>query len=130
MELQQTHVERTELQDHAAEVDPTVSVEAAGLQEMLREDADTFDVTGFKCVNCGLVHSHDTTKHRLSDDFDISEEDAASLDSNSVCHCGVQEAGRHGDELGIDEDRAASVAEQAPIPPESSRELNEAFGTL
>lgn len=130
--LEKQQVELTKPGDHevSVDVDASTSVEASGLQDSLDEMADSFDVTGFKCVKCGLVHMHDTTKHRLSDTFDIDESDAADLEYNSVCHCGVQEAGRHGNDFGIDESEAASIAESAPIPPESSREMDETLGTL
>jgi hypothetical protein len=114
----------------SVDVESGASVDASGLQESLTEIADTFDVTGFKCVKCGLAHMHDTTKHQLSKDFDISDEDSAQAEYNPVCHCGVQEAGRHGSEMGVDEQSAASVADNAPIPPEASREMNEQFGSL
>jgi hypothetical protein len=130
--VEQTQVEEVSTDHESLDVsiEAGVSVETNDLQARLGEMADDFDVTGFKCVKCGLVHMHDTTKHRLSDTFDVSESDAASMDYNSTCHCGVQEAGRHGSDLGIDEGEAASIAESAPIPPESSRELDEAFGSL
>lgn len=94
------------------------TIEAESLHDSLGEMADGFDVTGFKCVKCGLVHMHDTMKHRLSDTFDIGENDAATqFDYNSVCHCGVQEAAQSGDEHGIDQSRASDIADDAPVPP-------------
>lgn len=116
--------------DISVDVDEGASVSADGLHDSLHEIADSFDVTGFKCVKCGLAHMHDTTKHRLSDDFDVDESIAADMTYNSVCHCGLQEAGRHGSDLGLDESEAARKAGSAPIPPEASREMNEQFGTL
>jgi len=106
------------------------SVEADGLQDSLSEVADSFDVTGFKCVKCGLAHMHNTMKHRISDTFDVSEDVSLKMDYNSVCHCGLQEAGRRGSDFGIDESRAASSATNAPIPPEVSRQMNEEYGAL
>jgi len=125
--VQEVEVEHDSL---SVDVDAGASVDTGNLQERLGDMADDFDVTGFKCVKCGLAHMHDTTKHRLSDTFDVSDEDAASLDYNSVCHCGVQEAGRHGSDVGIDEGKAASIAGDAPIPPEASREMDAQFGSL
>lgn len=129
--VQEVEVEPSSF-SHSVDVDAGVSIETGGLQQSLSEIADEFDVTGFKCVKCGLAHMHDTTKHRLSDTdgFDVSEEDAASIEYNSVCHCGVQEAGRHGSDIGIDESKAASIAGNAPIPPEASREMDAQFGSL
>lgn len=131
-QIEQQQVERVSVDEHGISVDAELgtSVEASGLHESLHEIADSFDVTGFKCVKCGLAHMHDTTKHQLSKDFDISDEDAADMEYNSVCHCGLQEAARHGSDMGIDEASAANVAGNAPIPPEASREMNEQFGSL
>jgi hypothetical protein len=131
-QIEQEQVEQFSVDEPSFEAEAVVgtTVDAEGLHESLSEMADTFDVTGFKCVECGLAHMHDTTKHRLSDTFDVSESDAASMEYNSVCHCGVQEAGRHGSDLGIDESAAARTASNAPIPPESSQEMNNAFGSL
>jgi len=131
-QIEQQQVERVSVDEHEISVDAELgaSVEVSGLHESLHEIADSFDVTGFKCVKCGLAHMHDTTKHQLSKDFDISDEDAAAMEYNSVCHCGLQEAGRHGSDMGIDEASAAQVAGNAPIPPEASREMNEQFGSL
>lgn len=130
--IEQTQVEQVETEDHSfsTEVEASVSVEASGLQDSLSEIADSFDVTGFKCVKCNLTHMHDTLKHRLSDDFDISDEESASHNYNPVCHCGVQEAGRRGSDMGIDEGKASGIAESAPIPPEASREMDAELGSL
>jgi hypothetical protein len=114
----------------SVDVDAGVQVETGNLQSALGDIADSFDVTGFKCVQCGLAHMHDTTKHRLSDTFDVGDSEAASMKYNSVCHCGVQEAARNGGDIGIDEQKAASIASGAPIPPEASREMNESIGSL
>lgn len=131
-QIEQQQVERVSIEDNEFSIDMSLgaSVEAPGLHDALHEIADTFDVTGFKCVKCGLAHMHDTTKHRLPDDFDISEDEAAGMTYNPVCHCGLQEAGRHGSDLGIDEADAAGKASNAPIPPEASRKMNDEFGTL
>lgn len=106
------------------------SVEAAGLQDALDTVANGFDVAGFKCGKCGLAHMHDTTKHRASDSFDMSESEAADMEYDPNCHCGVQELGRHGSDYGVDEGDAARTAGSAPIPDATAREMNEAFGSL
>ncbi len=131
-QIEQQQVERVSVEEQTFSVDiePGVSVDAGNLHGKIAEIADTFDVTGFKCVKCGLAHMHDTTKHQLSKDFDISDADSAAMDYNPVCHCGLQEAGRHGSDMGIDEASAARTAGNAPIPPEASREMNEQFGSL
>lgn len=123
--INQTQVEQLKRSDKPSFESPEVAIDAGDLHETLDTVADSFDVAGFKCVKCGLAHMHDTTKHRLSDTFDVSESDAAmQMDYNSVCHCGVQEASRRGSDAGIDEQEAASIAEEAPIPPEISRKMD------
>lgn len=131
-QTKQEQVERVSIEDEgfSVEVDAKATVVADGLQDRLHDVADGFDVTGFKCVKCSLAHMHDTTKHRLSDSFDVDESVATEAEYNSVCHCGLQEAGRHGSELGIDEGAAAQAATSAPIPPETSRQMNKQFGAL
>lgn len=128
---EQETVEQVETEEvsPSVEIEAGVSVEASGLQDTLAEIADTFDVTGFKCVKCGLAHQHDTTKHQLSKTFDVSDSEAASMEYNSTCHCGAHEAGR-GSGPDIDTSKAADIASGAPIPPEASREMNEQFGSL
>jgi len=131
--IEQTQVEWVDVDSPSVDidVDRSIAVKADGLQEELTDMADSFDVTGFKCVKCGLAHMHDTMKHRLSDTFDIDESTAAMIfDYNPVCHCGVQEAGRHGSDIGIDEREATNIASKAPIPPEASREMNNEYGSL
>jgi hypothetical protein len=129
--LNQTEmVEEIGRRDHD-ELDPSVSVDGvAELHDTLDSMADSLDVSGFKCVNCGLVHGHDTTKHRATDTFDIDAETAASMDANPNCHCGPQELARRGDDYGVDEQEAAGVASKAPVADEVSREMDEAYGSL
>jgi hypothetical protein len=131
--LEQTEIEQIDTSQVAPDVEISVGSTVNGgeaLQDALGDIADSFGATGFKCVKCGLAHMHDTTKHRLSDSFDVSPSEAASNEYNPTCHCGVQEAGRHGSDYGVDETEAASVASSAPIPAETRRELDEAFGHL
>lgn len=129
--IERTEVEQVSVEDHSPSIDTDGSVSANGLQNELREIADSFDVTGFKCAKCNLAHMHDTTKHRLSDSFDsFDTDDVTDMNYNSVCHCGVQEAGRRGSDVGIDESEASRIANDAPIPPESSRAMDDELGTL
>lgn len=131
--IQKTELEQVQDQHDAPSVSVEAEVEVAGadaLHDTLDDAADGFDVAGFKCVKCGLAHMHDTTKHRSSDSFDMSESDAASQDYNPNCHCGVQELGRRGSDFGVDERSAASTAKSAPIPDEAAREMNAQFGGL
>lgn len=127
--LKQKQIERPEV-DSRLSVNPASQVvEADALHDTLHEVADSFDVEGFKCAKCGLVHGHDTMKHRLSDTFDISEDEVSDMEYNSVCHCGLQEAARHGDDFGVDESDASRMAGNAPIPSETAVEMDEEFGT-
>lgn len=107
-----------------------MSVQAAGLQEAIDTIADGFRVGGFKCAKCGLVHSHDTTKHRASDSFSMSEDEASDMEYNPNCHCGVNELARRGSEYGVDESSASGTAGSAPIPDATAREMDSAFGSL
>ena len=116
--------------DGVAASDTSMTVEASGLQSALDGIADGFSVNGFKCAKCGLAHMHSTNKHRASDSFDMSDKDAASMEFNPNCHCGVQELGRHGSDYGVSEGDAARTAGGAPIPDDAAREMNEAFGSL
>lgn len=123
-------IERTELeevQDSATEMSVQIEARpdvegAAQLHGELENIAEDADVSDFKCAhqNCGLVHTHDTTKHRGSDDFDMSEEEAASMESNPNCHCGLNELAHKGVEGAPTPSRANS---KAPIPSEMTRHL-------
>jgi len=102
-------------------------VEVPGLHQTLDGVASEFRVTGFKCAECGLAHMHDTNKHRASDTFDVSFEDAASHTTNPNCHCFLHEAKHRGDEMGVDPSRAAEIAESAPIPDSMAKRLESSF---
>lgn len=129
--IEQTQVEPVTVDRDVQSVSAdAVTVDASSLQSTLSDVADSFDVTGFKCVKCNLVHMHDTMKHRLTDTFDVSEEIAAAMNYNSVCHCGPHEAARRGSEFGVDESSAASIADMAPIPTDIRREMDDEIGTL
>lgn len=102
----------------------TIAVEGADtLHAALDEAADGMDTRGFKCSKCGLAHSHDTNKHRVSDSSGVSESEAADMDWNPNCHCGYSEAAHRGI-ADVSPDRAAS---QAPIPDETARAMAEQF---
>jgi hypothetical protein len=126
----QKAVQRTELeqiQEDAKTPSITVearrdSVDAGQLHGELGEMADSFDMTGFKCAHeeCGLVHNHDSTKHRYSDSSDASEAEAAQMEANPNCHCGLNEAARRGD-ADVSPSRANSMA---PIPDSMSRHID------
>jgi hypothetical protein len=127
-------VQRTDVEQIHEDADsPSVQVEARpdveGAEQLhgaLDETADSFNVGGFKCAHeeCGLVHTHDTTKHRASDDFDMSEEEAASMEANPNCHCGLNELARRGVDGAPSPSRANSMA---PIPSSMSRHLDATF---
>lgn len=127
----QKAIQRTELeqiQENAKA--PSITVErkpdvsgADQLHSELGAMADSMDVTGFKCAHeeCGLVHNHDTTKHRYSDSSDMSEAESAQMEANPVCHCGLNEAARAGDSDAPTPSRANSMA---PIPDSMSRHID------
>jgi len=125
--IQKTEIEQIQEQTQT----PEVQVEArpdidggAELQATLGEIADDFEVGGFKCAHpqCGLVHSHDTNKHRASDDFSMSDDEAASMEANPNCHCGLGELARRDD---VSDAPSPSRAENmAPIPDEMARHLD------
>lgn len=124
-------VQKTEMEQiHEESGSPSVQVEAdpsvegaSQLQGALGEIADSMDVSGFKCAHekCGLVHNHSTNKHRASDSFDMGDEDAASMEANPNCHCGLNELAR----TGGDETPSPSRAnDMAPIPDGMARHLD------
>lgn len=127
-------VQRADVEQIQEEAEaPSIQVEARPdvegaeqLHSALDETADSFDVDGFKCAHeeCGLVHTHDTTKHRASDDFDMSDEEAASMEANPNCHCGLNELARRDVDGAPSPSRANSMA---PIPSSMSRHLDATF---
>jgi hypothetical protein len=128
-QIQRTGIE--EVQDEASA--PSVQVEArpdvSGAQQLHSElgaMADSFNVGGFKCAHeeCSLVHEHDTTKHRGSDSFDMSESEAASMEANPNCHCGLNELAHRG--VG-DAPSPSRANERAPIPDSMARHLDSMF---
>jgi len=130
----QTQIQKTDLEQIEQDTTPGIDVSvsrksisgANALHSSLDAIADSFDVTGFKCVHekCGLVHGHDTTKHRGSDSFDMSEDEAAKMDANPNCHCGLGEAARTGVSGAPTPERANSMA---PVPDSMARHLDETF---
>lgn len=131
MSTQET-VQRTNLKQIQRDVSsPSITVEtrrkgiggAETLHGELDAMADSFDMTGFKCAHeqCGLVHNHDTTKHRASDSFGMGDEDAASMEANPNCHCGLNELARSGHDEAPSPSRANSMA---PIPDSMSRHID------
>lgn len=127
----QKAVQRTELEQIQEDAKaPSITVErkpdvsgAEQLHSELGAMADSFDMTGFKCAHeeCGLVHNHDTTKHRASDSFDMGDSEAAQMEANSVCHCGLNELARRGFDGAPSPSRANSMA---PIPDSMSRHID------
>lgn len=127
-QLQRTDVEEV-TEEHTA---PEIQVErrpdvqgAAQLHAEVESVADSMDVRGFKCVHekCGLVHGHDTTKHRGSDSFDMSEDEAAQMEANPNCHCGLNELAHKG----VANKSPSQANSTAPIPDEMSRHLGSMF---
>jgi len=98
--------------------------------DALDEMASSFDVTGFKCQSCGLVHGHSTVKHQLGDTFGLGADDAAeATEYNSTCHCGVNEAELRGSDFGVDEGEAGRIASSAPIPDGERRAMQKQFSS-
>jgi hypothetical protein len=85
--IQRTNLEQIQKDTQSPDIDVSVERDGIGGSEQLQSEldamADSMDVTGFKCVHekCGLVHEHDTTKHRGSDSFDMSEDEAAQMET-------------------------------------------------
>jgi hypothetical protein len=126
-QIQRTDMEQIQEESQTPSVDVDVTRRDIGgaeqLQASLDEIADSADVLGFKCVHekCGLVHNHDTTKHQAGDSFDMSDSEAASMEGNSVCHCGLGEAARTGVSGAPSPDKANRMA---PIPDSMERHLD------
>jgi hypothetical protein len=129
-------IERADMEQiHRDSASPEIDVSVRGgdagadvegakqLQASLDEMADDFRMSGFKCVHqeCGLVHNHDTTKHRGSDSFDMSEDEAAQMEMNSVCHCGLNQMAKEGVEGAPTRSKANSMA---PIPDSAARHID------
>jgi hypothetical protein len=125
--VQRTDLEQIQKDTTSPEVDVKVERQEIGGVDQLHDEldamADSMDVTGFKCVHekCGLVHEHDTTKHRGGDSFDMSEDEASQMEANSVCHCGLNDAARSGVEGAPSPSRAN---DKAPIPDSMTRHLD------
>jgi len=134
MIIMERQIQRTGIEQITEDAEtPSIQVEArpdvSGAEQLhgsLDEMAGSFSVSGFKCAHedCGLVHTHDTTKHRASDDFDMSESQAASMEANPNCHCGLNALARR------DVDGAPTPSranKKAPIPNEMARHLDNIF---
>lgn len=111
-------------------VELDLSGDAEGVEALvseLKETADSFDVTDFKCPKCGLPHGHDTDKHRAHDSFGLTAEEAASMPYSPNCHCGYNWLAHHGrSEFGIrDAPSPESASDTAPIPQHIQREIRE-----
>jgi hypothetical protein len=127
-QIQRTDMEQIQEDTQSPEMDVSVERKDVSGSEQLHAEldamADDMDVSGFKCVHeeCALVHNHDTTKHRGSDSFDMSDDEAADMEANSVCHCGLGEAAR----TGVDDAPSPSRSnEMAPIPDSMARHLDQ-----
>lgn len=129
--IQETDLEQIQKDTQSPEVNFSVDKDegiggGGKLQAALDDISEGMDVTGFKCVHekCGLVHGHDTTKHRTSDSFDMSEDEAAQMDTNPNCHCSLNEAARTGVEGAPSPSRANDMA---PVPDSMQRHLDATF---
>jgi len=131
--IQKTEIEQieeeTETPDVSVELGDGSTSSIAGGQELqaaIGSLADSMDVRGFKCAHeqCGLVHSHDTNKHRASDDFSMSEDEAADMEANPNCHCGLGELARRDVK---DAPSMSKANDMAPVPESMSRHLEGSF---
>lgn len=133
--IQKTEIEQIEEETQTPEVSveieggsPSASIEGGQkLQAAIGNLADSMSIDGFKCAHeqCGLVHSHDTNKHRASDDFSMSEDEAAEMEANPNCHCGLGELSRRDDVK--DAPSPSKANDMAPIPESMSRHLENSF---
>lgn len=124
--IQRTDVEQVQEESRAPSIQVEARPDVSGAEQLhteLGEMADSFDVNGFKCAHedCGLVHGHSTTKHRASDDFDMSESEAASMEFNPNCHCALNELAHRGASGAPSPSRANSMA---PIPDSAARRID------
>lgn len=129
--IQKTELEQIQDEHQAPEISVDVETrrDVAGAETLhgaLNEMADDFRASGFKCVHeaCGLVHNHDTTKHRASDSFGMGDDEAADMEFNPNCHCGLNELARRGHADAPSPSRANSMA---PIPDSASRAMDSMF---
>lgn len=99
---------------------------ALELQQTLDELTDGLTPSGFKCAHeeCGLVHGHATNKHRATDSFDVSADEASSMETNPNCHCGLHESAERGFEGAPSR---SGATEQAPIPSEMGSHIDASF---
>jgi hypothetical protein len=128
-------IERTDLEQIEDTQSPSIDVDVGGgsggadvegaeqLQATLDTMAEDFRMSGFKCVHqeCGLVHNHDTTKHRGSDSFDMSDDEAAQMEMSPNCHCGLNQMAKEGVEGAPSPSRAN---EMAPVPDSATRHID------
>lgn len=109
--------------DVEVELDVGGGEDVAELQSEIEMTADGFRVSDFKCQKCGLAHGHDTDKHRASDSFELSHEEAAEMEFNPNCHCGAHELAKRGEQFGVNSSSAASTARDAPVPEGVKKQL-------
>lgn len=109
--------------DAEVELDVGTGEDIQELQAEIEMTAEGFRVSDFKCQKCGLAHGHDTDKHRASDSFELSHEEAAEMDFNPNCHCGAHELAQRGGDFGVDESKAANTARSAPVPESVKKQL-------
>lgn len=134
--MTQTYEQIERVQDaQQTTIDGSADVTISGVSDLkssIENDARDGRVQSWKCAGCGLSHGHDTDKHQATatDGFDLSESEAQEMDSNSSCHCGVNELGRRGSDFGVSESKASGIARNAPIPDSEARAMDEAYGTL
>lgn len=95
----------------------------AELEAEIEKTAERFRVRGFKCTKCGLAHGHDTDKHRASDSFAMTHEEAGAMEFNPNCHCGAHALASGRGPNSVDREEAHETAGKAPVPESVQRQL-------
>lgn len=122
---QEQEPELEEVEGGVIELDPAgdASEGLAELEAEIEKTAEGFRVRGFKCTKCGLAHGHDTDKHRASDSFAMTHEEAGAMDFNPNCHCGAHALAHGRGPNSVDRAEARETAGKAPVPESVQRQL-------
>jgi hypothetical protein len=127
-ELDLTQDQKPELEEvegGVIQLDPAEDA-SEGLSELEAEieaTAEGFSVRGFKCTKCGLAHGHDTDKHRASDTFAMTHDEAGQMDFNPNCHCGAHALAHGRGPNSVNRSEARATADSAPVPESVQQEL-------
>lgn len=126
-ELDLTPEQEQEVVDEGVVLELDPSEENEGVEELasdIKGAAAHARVGGYKCQKCNLAHTHDTDKHRASDSYGLTHEDAAGMEFNPNCHCGLHNVAHRSGELGVSDAPTPSRANDlAPVPSDVQRDL-------